>query len=154
MQIFAEDKSFLCFKSPISEGLARHSASSRFSILVRISAAAALVKVTIKSLSALTGFSLSLKSFTTRSTSTAVLPDPAAAETNTLPLVSIAACCSGVGLNAICLHLPYLINNFVIFKIRHLVTGRIFSAANRRVIAVFAGGGFPAVNGTYGNITA
>ena len=154
MQILAEDKSFLCFKSPMSEGFKRHSESSRFSILVRISAAAALVKVTIKSLSALIGFSLSLKSLTTLSTSTAVLPDPAAAETSTLPFVSIADFCSGVGLNATCLFLPYFIYNLVVFIVRHPVARGVFPAADRRIIAVFAGRRFPAVKRAYGYIPA
>ena len=62
-----------------------------------ISAAAALVNVTIKSRSTSTGFSLLVISLITRSTSTAVLPEPAAAETSTEPPVAvIASCCAGV----------------------------------------------------------
>ena len=49
---------------------------------LRISAAAALVNVTIKRRSMSTGCSLSVMIFMIRSTSTAVLPEPAAAETN------------------------------------------------------------------------
>ena len=93
--------------SPISSGCFLHSSSSRLSILERISAAAAFVNVTIKSLSALTGDTLSVSFLITLSVSTAVLPEPAAAETSTLPAVSIAACCSLVALNAICGLLPH-----------------------------------------------
>ena len=82
----------------------------------RISAAAALVKVTTSSLSISTGFSSRHTIFTIRSESTAVLPLPAAADTNMLQSCkSIACCCSGVNFTAIlspCLflyhfHMPY-----------------------------------------------
>ena len=76
---------------------------SRWPIRSLISAAAALVKVTTSSSSTLQGFSASCifsskgrsKWLTTRSTSTAVLPEPAAADTNIfLSSRSIACCCS------------------------------------------------------------
>ena len=66
-------------------------------ILSRISAAAALVKVTTRSLSISTGLFSSVTMLMIRSTSTAVLPDPAAAETRIfLSRRSMTCCCSGV----------------------------------------------------------
>ena len=63
----------------------------------RISAAAALVNVTISSLSISTGCSPSQIMRMIRSTNTAVLPLPAAADTRILLLCSsITLCCSGV----------------------------------------------------------
>ena len=63
-------------------------------------AAAAFVKVTTSSLSAITGDCSSVSNLITRSTRTAVLPEPAAAETIILPFSFIASACSFVGLNA------------------------------------------------------
>ena len=63
----------------------------------RICAAAAFVKVTTSSLSISTGCSLFRIICMIRSTSTAVLPEPAAAETSRFRfLVSITCCCSFV----------------------------------------------------------
>ena len=61
--------------------LLRHS-PVHFRFVHAFSAAAALVNVTIKRRSMSTGWSLSVMIFMIRSTSTAVLPEPAAAETN------------------------------------------------------------------------
>ena len=70
--------------------------SNFFAILLFISAAAALVKVTIRSLSTSTSRLTSVMSFITRSTKTAVLPDPAAALTRMLLLRASMAFCCGV----------------------------------------------------------
>ena len=60
-------------------------------------AAAALVKVMMSKLSASTGWSGSVMSPTTRSTSTRVLPEPAAALTSRLPpRAEMAAAWAGV----------------------------------------------------------
>ena len=67
--------------------------------LVFISAAAAFVKVTTSNLSISTLFFSSVIIFIIRSTSTAVLPEPAAAETKRLQfLASITLCWSSVHL--------------------------------------------------------
>ena len=58
----------------------------------RTCAVAARVKVTISRSSAEQGFSLSVRRRITRSTSTAVLPEPAAALTSTEPLRHSIAC--------------------------------------------------------------
>ena len=73
--------------------------SSACPMRARSSAAAALVKVTMSSRSALTGCSGSVISCTARSVSTAVFPLPAAALTSSAPPRSaMAACCAGVHL--------------------------------------------------------
>ena len=60
-------------------------------------AAAALVKVMMSRLSASTGWSGSVMRPATRSTSTRVLPEPAAADTSRLPpRAEMAAACAGV----------------------------------------------------------
>ena len=60
-------------------------------------AAAAFVKVIMSSWFASTGWTGSVISPTTRSTSTRVLPEPAAAETSRLPpRAEMAAACAGV----------------------------------------------------------
>ena len=79
---------------------ARFSSASR--ILSRISAAAAFVKVTTRRRSISTGFFSSVINARIRATNTAVLPDPAAAETRISQfLVSITFFCSSVHVTAI-----------------------------------------------------
>ena len=85
MHIFAEGRSSCCFIKCSSDGAFAISFSSAAAMRSFISAAAAFVKVTINSLSALEGRSLSVRRSMTRSTRTAVLPEPAAALTSTLP---------------------------------------------------------------------
>ena len=130
MHIFALFSCCLCRKSPMLSGLARHSASSRFSIRVRISAAAAFVKVTIKRRSAFTGLLSSVSIFMTLSTKTAVLPEPAAAETKIFPRASIAACCAAVGSNAIFIPLFQLFKYFLVFKVGNTEAGLVLPAAD------------------------
>ena len=73
-----------------------------FAMRSRIWAAAARVNVTTSSLSISTGFCSSVISRMMRSTSTAVLPLPAAAETRMLcPRASITFCCCVVNCTAI-----------------------------------------------------
>ena len=94
VQIFAAGTSDNCLAAFISAGFSSKILLSAPEILVRISAAAAFVKVTIRSLSISTGLFSSVISFITLSTRTAVLPEPAAAETSTfLFLALIALCC-------------------------------------------------------------
>ena len=64
---------------------------SDFEILLRISAAAAFVNVTISSLSISTGFYSSVISLITLSTRTAVLPEPAAALTRIFLFLAVIA---------------------------------------------------------------
>lgn len=78
-------------------GCSAASAATRAMIRCFISSAAALEKVTTSSRSASTGCPGSRMRPTARSTSTAVLPEPAAAETSTVPpRASIASRCRGV----------------------------------------------------------
>ena len=69
----------------VSRGLLATAAPSARPMRSRISAAAALVKVTSSRRSMSTGSSGSVRRVSTRSTSTAVLPEPAAAETSSAP---------------------------------------------------------------------
>ena len=79
--------------SPVSANTWARAAPTRS----RISAAAAFVNVTTSSSVMSTGLSLSRRRRIMRSTRTAVLPDPAAADSSSVcPRLSMAACCSGV----------------------------------------------------------
>ena len=78
-------------RSRISPGWARTSSARRVVISARSLAAAALVKVMMSRLSASTGLTGSVISPTTRSTSTRVLPEPAAADTSKLPPRAVMA---------------------------------------------------------------
>ena len=89
-------------------GVSRRRFSIASPILCRISPAAALVKVTINKRSISTGFFSSRINPKIRSTSTAVFPLPAAAETNIfLSLTSITFFCSGVNCTPHPSFLPY-----------------------------------------------
>ena len=81
-------KSCFCFKRFGLYGSFSRSELSAREIRCRISAAAALVNVTINILSTSIGFSLLVTRLITLSTSTAVFPEPAAAETSTEPSVA------------------------------------------------------------------
>ena len=85
--------STLCRRRWGSPGFSRSIWCRRASSRARISAAAAFVKVTMSILSALVGFSGSVSRWMARCTSTAVLPEPAAAATSTVPLLAEMASC-------------------------------------------------------------
>ena len=86
-----------CLLKCASNGCASHCLSIAAPIRSRISAAAALVKVTTKRRSISIGFFGSVTRCMIRSTSTAVLPDPAAADTRiSRSLRSMTFCCSVV----------------------------------------------------------
>ncbi len=84
-------KSDCCRLRFISHGFFSIKFERRLEILSLISEAAAFVNVTIRSLSASTGFCFAVIFLTTLSANDAVLPEPAAAETKIfLPVTSIA----------------------------------------------------------------
>ena len=86
-----------CLLIVLFSGLFTSSALNLSTILCRISAAAAFVNVTTSSLSTDKGAFSSVTLLSTRSDKTAVLPEPAAADTKrSQSLVSIADCCSFV----------------------------------------------------------
>ena len=116
VQISAFMSKSCCRLSAVLSGSFMRSSSIADDILPLISSAAAFVNVTIRSLSASTGASLSVISFITLSTSTLVFPEPAAADTIIEPpLASIASCCDGVNFIPLisfppphCFRLPYI----------------------------------------------
>ncbi len=95
VQIFAQESKDICLTALRSPGFSFITSSSFDAILDFISAAAAFVKVTIRSRSTLTGFSVSVIICLTLSTRTAVFPEPAAAETSIFAFLAFIAllCC-------------------------------------------------------------
>ena len=93
--MWAFDSKTCCLFSLLSNGRWRISSDNLSDILSFISAAAALVNVTIRSLSASHGFSSSTNISITLCTSTAVFPEPAAADTRMLPFLAFIASSCG-----------------------------------------------------------
>ena len=135
--ISASGSFILTFLKKPSDGFSLISLSIDAFILVRISAAAAFVKVTTRRFSGDTGSLPSVMSFIILSTRTAVLPEPAAAERSNVPPRDVmASFCSFVHtLSAIAFTLqcfPYISAE------QRFALVCVFTAAYRPVITVSA----------------